>query len=108
MTTNKKEIKVSIIAGPNEEQLKISLTRACQGPYGVSMDKANSVQFITNGKDSIMSSGFSACLEGMSQVDGSENSWIIEGYILGHTNISGFNGYYNSNTRKGNLTLTLL
>ena len=107
MTTNKNEIKVSIVAGPNEMQLMMSLMRAYKGPYGIDISKATSVYFTTDGKESTMTGGFSACVNGMSRENGSGNSWMLEGYLFDYPNISGLNGYYNSKTRKGYLTLTL-
>ncbi|MBU3668915.1 MAG: hypothetical protein FGM57_03025 [Candidatus Taylorbacteria bacterium] len=105
MATN--EIKVSIVAGPSEMQLMMSLVRAFQGPYGIDISKATSVHFTTDGKVPTVTGGFSACINGMSREDGSGNSWNIEGYLFDYPNITGFKGYYNSKTRKGFLTLAL-
>jgi len=111
MTTPKEnEINVSVIAGPNEMQLMMSLMRAYQGPYGIDIGKATSVHFTTDAQESIVATGcggFSACINGMSREDGSGNRWDLEGYLFDYPNISGFRGYYDSKTRKGYLTLTL-
>ncbi|MEN9912940.1 MAG: hypothetical protein RLY66_348 [Candidatus Parcubacteria bacterium] len=107
MATKQNEVNVSIMAGPGEMQLVMSLTRASHGPYGIDMVKATSVHFTTDLKGSVVTGGFSACVNSVSREDGSGNNWNLEGYVLDYPNISGFKGYYNSKTRKGHFTLML-
>lgn len=105
MTTEKKEIKATIVAGPNELQMMMSLMHpGADTPFNIDMGRGTSVQF-TIEREGLPNIEIHASIQSIQREDGSGHKWNIGGYVFDRKPIRAFNAYYNSKTRKGVMTL---
>lgn len=105
---NRKQIAATIIAGPSEMQMMMSLMRRNSNiPHNkVNASEFTAVQFAVNTEDGNCIELFTT-IDSMERKSGSGHHWNIHGYAVRPSDIRKVNGYYDSKTRKGTLNIEL-